>query len=46
MPPKNPSGKTTEMEGRILQMHQIMKKTWDDSDNITGVIEENCFLAM
>ena len=36
MPPKNPSGKTTETEGRILQMHQIMKKTWNDSDSITA----------
>ena len=43
MPPKNPSGNTTEMEGRILQMHQIMKKTWDESDSITAVIEIKWF---
>ena len=43
MPPKNPSRKTTEKEGRILQMHQIMKKTWDDSDSIMAVIERKWF---
>ena len=46
MPPKNPSEKTTKMEGRISHMHQIMRKTWNDSDSIMAVIEENCFLAM
>ena len=41
MPPRNSSEKTTEMEGRILQMHQIMKETWNDSDSVTAVIEKN-----
>ena len=38
MPPNKSSGKTTKIERRILQMHQIMKKTWIDLDNITAVI--------